>query len=198
MVTFIIGKEALKFQVHKDFACHYSPVFRAAFENDRFIEGETQTYTLVDVKQGVFHHLVNWLYSQRLDIDLENLEDEERVESLRDLVELWVLGDRLFIPALQNQAMHLLFSVSKSIDYPTNVLHYIYKNTQRDSTLRMFMVKDCAYGVGSSDFRLHQKDYPREMLLEVVEMFMDAIPDDFHDEQFLGMDVKHFEVPEEC
>jgi len=39
LVTFIVGKEGHEnFQVHKEHACHYSPVLNAAF-NSAFIEG---------------------------------------------------------------------------------------------------------------------------------------------------------------
>jgi hypothetical protein len=40
MVTLLvgIGENPVRFVIHKEFACHYSPVFKAAF-NSNFIEG---------------------------------------------------------------------------------------------------------------------------------------------------------------
>ncbi|TVY15074.1 hypothetical protein LARI1_G006127 [Lachnellula arida] len=43
---------------HRDLACYYSPVFKAAF-NSRFIEGETQKYTLEDVSPAVARLLIH-------------------------------------------------------------------------------------------------------------------------------------------
>lgn len=45
-------------KVHKDVACHYSPVFKAAF-NSKFTEGETQTYKLEDVGQRTVRLLIH-------------------------------------------------------------------------------------------------------------------------------------------
>ncbi|TVY41599.1 hypothetical protein LOCC1_G007765 [Lachnellula occidentalis] len=78
LVTFKIGKDdkIKTFVVHKEFACHYSPVLKAAFNSD-FIEGQTQTYVLEDIgPYGIetFTLFVKWLYTQKLDL-LEGLKD---------------------------------------------------------------------------------------------------------------------------
>lgn len=43
---------------HRELACYYSPVFKAAF-NSQFIEGETQKYTLADVSPAVGRLLIH-------------------------------------------------------------------------------------------------------------------------------------------
>ncbi len=58
-------REAEDFIVHKDFICHYSPFFAAAF-NGSFIEGQTQTMTFNDVHSVPFGVLVNWIYTQTI------------------------------------------------------------------------------------------------------------------------------------
>ena len=47
LVTLYAGQqeEAKSFLIHKDFACHYSPVLKAAL-NSNFVEGQTQSYRL--------------------------------------------------------------------------------------------------------------------------------------------------------
>lgn len=68
MVTILAGPNKEPFLVHKDFACHYSPVLRAAF-NSSFIEGETQTYDLDDVEEETVRLLVHWIYTQSIALD---------------------------------------------------------------------------------------------------------------------------------
>ena len=63
-----------KFKVHKGFAVHYSPVFKSAF-NSSFKEGRTQTYELEDTTKGAVQLLVEWIYTQKL--DLNGLEEEK-------------------------------------------------------------------------------------------------------------------------
>jgi hypothetical protein len=53
--------------VYKELACFYSPVLNAAFTDDRFLEGDTQTYTLEDVSTPVFEQLVQWLNTEKFD-----------------------------------------------------------------------------------------------------------------------------------
>jgi len=59
MVTFHIGEEDGEedFLVHKDFACSYSPILKAAF-NSIFFEGQTQSYRLNDNPTDAFRMLV--------------------------------------------------------------------------------------------------------------------------------------------
>jgi len=63
-----------EFKVHKGFAVHYSPVFKSAF-NSSFKEGRTQTYELEDTTKGAVQLLVEWIYTQKL--DLNGLEEEK-------------------------------------------------------------------------------------------------------------------------
>ena len=66
MVTLeAVNDESQKPQkIHRDVACHYSPIFKAAF-NSGFTEGQTQTYRLEDVSQETVKSLihVSFLYA---------------------------------------------------------------------------------------------------------------------------------------
>lgn len=44
--------------IHKDVACWYSPVFKAAF-NSQFLEGENQTYHLEDANRRTVRLLIH-------------------------------------------------------------------------------------------------------------------------------------------
>lgn len=50
------GEKALN--IHKDIACFYSPVFKAAF-NSQFIEGEEQKYRLEDASPRAVRLLIH-------------------------------------------------------------------------------------------------------------------------------------------
>ncbi|CZR51122.1 uncharacterized protein PAC_00997 [Phialocephala subalpina] len=66
-ITLIADKDnaGVKFGVHKDFACHYSPVLEAAFNSD-FTEGQTQSYNFPEYEADVIRALVEWIYTQKI------------------------------------------------------------------------------------------------------------------------------------
>lgn len=61
-VTIVVSKDPStnKFRIHREFACHHSPVFKAAFNSD-FQEGKSQIYILEDPIEGAVQLLVQWL-----------------------------------------------------------------------------------------------------------------------------------------
>jgi hypothetical protein len=153
LVTFLIGPDEKKFIVHKEFACHYSAVLKAAFDSE-FIEGQTQTYRLDDTTEEAFRLYVQWLYFQQLKlIQLQdcNIEDKNSMafkeagyEEDRGLFGLWILADKLGMPRLQNLAIESVEKIfQKTIQLPTPHLRYIYDNTSASSLLRRYMVKRC-------------------------------------------------------
>ena len=113
-----------------EFACHYSPVLRAAFERE-FNEGQIKPFRLEETEPSAFRLFVKYLYSERLEIQAEEDSNEENVEDGHDdgdaaaaaagaadedndddeegyrargleLAHLWVLCQSLLIPRLQN------------------------------------------------------------------------------------------------
>ena len=88
-----------EFLIHKEFICHHSEFFAAEF-NGQFQEGQTQAMTLDDIDPDAFGLLVDWLYTQRVDVD---------GDSLPTLARLWIMGDLFLIPAIQNSAMDNIY-----------------------------------------------------------------------------------------
>jgi hypothetical protein len=184
-VTFLIGKESdppKTFLVHKEFACHASPVFDAAF-NSNFIEGQTQTYKLDDTTPRAFRLLTQWIYLQKLTMSqlkggVENWNPEESSKDERraiahefmTLVELWVLADKLRIPRLQNLVIDTIHAIEeKTLFAPSPLsLRYIYENTAPGSQLRLFAVEISISGLQPKDFidKRVAKDMPHQMLLD--------------------------------
>lgn len=202
MVTFFIGKEGSdeKFPVHKEFACHHSPVLSAAF-NSNFMEGETQTYRLEDINPSTFRLLVQWLYHGKFDVfkqdDLECADDENdpEIEKLwaaqdLDLVQLWIVADKLLIRPLQNAVIAVLEEFweepfVRQGGPTTSWIPYVYDHTSVGSPLRDFAADVCAYKVGSERFAEAPDDFPKEVLLDMAIVLSKAVqtfaPDDDDD-----------------
>ncbi|KAK0100251.1 hypothetical protein ONS96_007534 [Cadophora gregata f. sp. sojae] len=172
MVTLTTGSgDSIKnFVVHKDFACHYSPVLRAAF-NSNSIEGQTQVYHFQNTEEKVVILAVNWLYSQSLVVkSLETGESNDTDGTA--LIHLWVLADRLLIPRLQNAAMRKLIKLEatflETID--KSHLEYIYNNTAKDSSLRLLVLYQFA-PLDDLWVLLKGADvFPKKMLIELVSL----------------------------
>src|ERR1700709_1263838 len=141
MVTISVGEgdNQAKFVVHKDFVCHYSPVFGAAF-NSTFIEGQTQTYHLKDDCENIVCLLVEWIYTK-------DISTSDNSDGYNDLIELWILADKLCIPNLQNNVIDKLANMSYrplDIDSLAFETMKIYHGTSSGSQLRRFAVAQCA------------------------------------------------------
>lgn len=90
-------------------------MLQATFDTS-FIEGETQTYLLEEVEKGAFTLLVQWFYTQDFDVfteddlaDDKNPSEPEVIQHFAqqelDLVQLWIIADKLLIPRLQNDTI---------------------------------------------------------------------------------------------
>jgi len=132
-VTFLIGHDEDKFEIHKCFACYHSPVLDRAFASS-FIEGQTQTYRLEDTTSAAFGIVTHWLYSQTLHYEVGwSISDE-----LLELANVWILADKLLIPRLQNDAIDrisALLEMSSDSDEALPYLKYIYDNAPPDGPL---------------------------------------------------------------
>ncbi|TVY50182.1 hypothetical protein LCER1_G009004 [Lachnellula cervina] len=156
LVTFKIGKgDKIKaFIVHKEVACHYSPVLKAAFNSD-FVEGQTQTYVLDDIGEhgiATFTLFVEWLYTQKLDLlqELKDIVDGDKEyrtipANIRrigaaeiQVAEMWIIAGKLLVPSVQNLAIEQLERISyHAKGVPSGVLkNYIFANTGQGSLLR--------------------------------------------------------------
>ena len=172
----MVGKDNPQtFTVHKDFATFRSPVFDAAF-NGHFLESNTKTMNLDDVDPDVFAMLVQWLYTQ--EIQVASKGDETIEYSVMMLAELWTLGDRFQMRALQNKALlHLYLNYIADIhlsDYPTiykNLAHYVYtkfsETELKKCPLKQFVVDQ----VGQSDpdsLEEHKGNFPQQIWIDLA------------------------------
>jgi len=166
------GEEVKSFPIHKEFACHYSPIFNAAF-NSNFFEGQNQSYHLEETDEETLQLLLQWLYSKQLSIP-EMQKNGKRVpkDRTKTLVHLWILADKLLIPALMNNALQALDDIqtyNKTI-YVFSA-KFIYDNTVVGSPLRKYMVDQAAFLSHSSEYKklsIQKDSLPYEFLLDVV------------------------------
>ncbi len=163
--------------MQKEVATFYSRVLEAEF-NSYFIEGQTQTYTLEDVDEGVFKLFIQWLYRQRFGYYLTQAEadllrqpeshTDEQLKAVKDKIEkcqellarLWILGDRLSIPRLQNLVVDEMDNIrfTWNTTVPLRLLEEVYENTGEECRLRQFLLH-------------HIKDFlPKDVLKEHVEV----------------------------
>lgn len=213
-----------------EFACHYSPVLKAAF-NSSFLEGQTQTYRLEDISPSAFRLLVQWLYGQNIDLHIEvNIVPDDAVQSIAvagkndsdeagdgqranreggdddgqcanrggdgddgispdlynawrtqdlDLAQLWVAGDRLLMPRLQNaviMAWHELWTNDADDRGPsTSWIHYAYEHTCVGSPLRNLAVDQVAFSLEPYEIKKYPDDLPREMLFDLTLIYSKAV-----------------------
>lgn len=177
-VTLIANKDnaGVKFTMHKEFACHYSPVLKAAFEGE-FVEAQTQTYIISDYEEDVVRDLVEWFYSQQVSgfrsIQPFKIERFEYCAKITlNLAKLWTLADNLLIPELQNYTIRQLKGVCNYYHYiPFQCFTFAYENTGSGSPLRRWFLQSCARDLPSICYSKLSDSFPKEMLLEMVEIF---------------------------
>ncbi|PVH85684.1 hypothetical protein DL98DRAFT_583275 [Cadophora sp. DSE1049] len=132
LVTFLIGSSETKFIIHKKFACEESPVVRAAF-NSSFVEGQTQEYTLADSTEATFTLFTEWMYTGNIVNKLAHGTPVAEVGNTQvNLLELWVLADKLLVPQLQTRALYLFDKIrNKFNNLCIYKYKYVWENTQR-------------------------------------------------------------------
>ena len=183
MVTLIAveSDDTKEFLVHKEFACHYSPTLNAAF-NSTFIEGQTQTYRLEKISEGAVRLLVQWLYTQKLDIvqlrnsygepegdDITEMNDEETKDEYLCLAQLWVLADQFLIPKLQNLVLRIFDEIRIELKIlPVNCFSYVYENTSKDSKIRLYFLHHYACYTHSDEYAEYADFFSKEMLLDLA------------------------------
>ncbi|KAF7878830.1 hypothetical protein EAF04_000033 [Stromatinia cepivora] len=177
LVSLVVGHDGVesRFAVHKRFACHYSPVLKAAFNSDS-IEGQTQVYNFEETKHELtFAYLVQWIYTQKIEIlvgeegfvddspDATEMETNERVKMDDDaLVKLWILADKLLMPECQNYVADRIMARFQHFKIiALECLSYVWDNTAGEETRlqRLFIIQSL------------EAKFSRQFLLDNMEYF---------------------------
>ncbi|KAL2072758.1 hypothetical protein VTL71DRAFT_12101 [Oculimacula yallundae] len=190
LVTLFPGEHPDKFVVHKEFACHYSPVLERAFNGD-FIEGQKQEYRFQDIGGEAVRLLVHWFYTQDLDtIMLDRLCTSKQQEEGnaypvsqrnqdRALAQLWVLADKLLIPRLQNAVIDEIVRIKQHTNFATTKeIKYVFDNTAPSSCLRRLYVDSCIKNcIPNTKHIGDSARFPKELLIEMVVRFTELLED---------------------
>ena len=169
-VGFGADGEEQAFLVYKEFICYYSPFFDAAF-NGSFEEGKTQSIDIDDVRPAVFGLFVNWLYTQKVTHDEDNA-------TMRNLVDLWILGDRYLVPRLQNQTLVALDQRRVKSREMIGIYNRLYEETFEGSPLRRYVAQMTALaGVRSRhrDIRYFYDHLPKELLFDMFDFLRKSV-----------------------
>jgi hypothetical protein len=155
-----------KFVIHKNFACHYSPVLKKAFTGG-LAESRTQTMVLEDIEEQVFALFVNWIYTQ------EVVHEDGQSPGAKLLIKLWVLAQKLLVPELQNQMIEAIEKRRKADNIiHTGMLEYVYKQTIIGSPLRRLLVDQYAYGTKGGHLLSKSGQFSKECLIDIVEVLV--------------------------
>lgn len=157
--------------IHKNFICHYSPYFSAAF-NGNFKEGQIQALDLEDVIPAIFNIFVSWLYTQQITRPTLSRPD------INALIEFWLLADRFLVSKLQNQIMKLIQGKGYSGFVVRESFVSVFENSAKGCKLRSFLVDGYLKKLVGCD-GWEGTDYswmPREMLEEVLDGMRSRLP----------------------
>lgn len=101
------------------------------------MEGQTQTVTL-NANPEVCSIMIRWLYSQKLEDD-----GGDRVIAPWKLIDLWILGDYLMMPLLQDEVMTMYMKNHRVDDHCSWILHWVFKATLDEyNPLRRMLVEE--------------------------------------------------------
>ncbi|KAI9878193.1 MAG: hypothetical protein M1830_001585 [Pleopsidium flavum] len=159
VVKVYVGPKKTRFFIHKELLCDHSEFFRAALTGG-FKEAHEGAVYLPEDELEVFAKLVEWLYADQLDTTFIFREDPDESVCATDLkkvtlfVKLWVLADRLRIPALQRVAVWAVRSFMEVYLYlPTDIVLYIFENTVPSAEFGKLCVDLVEYMMAKRDKR---------------------------------------------
>lgn len=141
----LVGKDKKSFTVHKSSICNKSPYFVAAC-SEIWKENEDGIVTLSHIEANTFNLYVHWVYTGKVDPGLIESPDEcdnheyescdakcrPRAKTV-ELAKLYVAGDSLLDPSLQN---HTIDQLQKRFENSLAVIKYTWANTRAGCALR--------------------------------------------------------------
>ncbi|KAF8854927.1 hypothetical protein BDZ45DRAFT_728427 [Acephala macrosclerotiorum] len=157
-VKFIVGsgENEKTFTVHPEVALKV-PIFFSAFTNP-FFEQERGGYRLEDLKPC----WSAWSKDNKLDDSLARDED-------LNLIELWILGDRLCYLSLQEWVLVTTASlINMKGDFAFDILQQAYNNTIDNSELHWLAVEQAAKKITLEEIKPARGKLPNDLLLDLI------------------------------
>jgi hypothetical protein len=167
--------------------------------NSTFIDAQTHLYKLEDTSEEAVRLLVHWFYTQKLDtIPHDSLSvSSSLVDSeYLSLFQLWILGDRLLVPRLQDMVIREIDEIGCYFhSVPEHCTEYVYENTSPGHPLRRYFVEEYAR-LGSSWYTSYS-EHPKEMLVGLVAFLSDVITPQQRGALKRPERLSQYEVPED-
>jgi hypothetical protein len=94
---------------------------------------------------------------------------EEMIDESMALAELWVLADKLRMPALQNLVVDTISAIETTTQKTAvSIYKHVYDWTAPESKLRKWAVEVSAGNLEESTFKSHAQWFPHEMLIDII------------------------------
>ena len=158
--------ECESFIVHKDIICHHSSFFAKAFSSN-LLEGKTQTINLPDVDSDTFGILVEWFYTQKIDLD-----PKDRDGNVVLLATVWMLAQRFEMPGLQNKIMDGLRPLVECTEGEglKSFLHYAYDSCKKPTMLKKLAADRMAWATSAKGLNVWMAGghLPDGLLMDIV------------------------------
>ena len=117
----------IKYSVHKALLAYFSEYFDAACYGD-FVEAKYETIDIRTEDPEDMSIFISWVYSGYVRCNP------------RDLMRLWILGDRLRSPLFANEVMYYLFDEHYNQGWLTSSeAEFVYSHTHETSKLRLYV-----------------------------------------------------------
>ncbi|KAF2151889.1 hypothetical protein K461DRAFT_158685 [Myriangium duriaei CBS 260.36] len=132
----LVGRSEVQFSVHTAKICKASPFFRAALKGN-WLEAKEQTIRLPEDDAKTFEDFLEWVYSNN--IELEFLESSKQSLDIRPLIKLYLLTEKLQVPACNERILDLLVSnVDQIKSIPASAISAAWDATTGTIGLRRF------------------------------------------------------------
>jgi hypothetical protein len=197
MVTFTIGSgwDREEFMVHLEVA-NFSPVIQAELATKH--SREKKVFHLGDQISGnATRLLLQGLYGQELSV-LQSLDPKSKDKEIaaaeflqenKDLMQMWVIAEKLKLPELQNMALLAINTMITHGDVPSKAISFLYDITTPGAKLRYFIVAACVGTLSLGNCTLEERRlFPAEFLFDLASLLSELV------EEF-QFSVAHFFVP---
>ena len=180
-MTITVGASKEPFHVHESILCNSSLFFKTALSGP-WNESKEHNFKLPEDDPELFALYLHWLCFAQISVMIEeDAAKEEAVEHrykvYHNLVDAYVLGDKLLDDKFQNSAIDAIVEVCSTPDahdgkkyYPgVDVIRHAYNITTKSSIIRKLFVD---MFVNAAAAKWLSRDLPEEFLYSVVEGLM--------------------------
>lgn len=161
----IVGsnEDQVTFTVHSRLLTQKSASFDRALNGD-WKESQSKCVSVPADKPGTFKEFLKWLYGQPL------FTGDDEPQSHYSVVELWILGDKIQSPGLQNAAIDAFVAHSHAKrKYPAPIIiRHLYNNSLSGSGMRRLIVDRLAWGQSAAQFEAEAVSYYPGFLRDLV------------------------------